>query len=294
MSFDVTNQDKLFKRVDKIYIKDELLFKCIGVGDDNLDTKHAITGFNRSKDLGYALLTYFANHALNIKRMPFCEDRIYYRAFIDTPHEKLKHILNELNEYRIDSIIDELKEIYSHTQKMLEPHNTIKLERKIKSQENRYSSDDHSYAETLIILKKSCEILGIRECKIEMDMLNSFGDEGAYDGDVKLQMNIKKEDILYFSNIFKFNTAQKKPVESGEWVIVNRSPTGVMTIPTEAIIFDENQWSYPKLTLQDAQEFMQNYEPVMLRSHFRATKDYGAFGIEKKKSLINKITQLFT
>ncbi|MEE4409989.1 MULTISPECIES: hypothetical protein [unclassified Serratia (in: enterobacteria)] len=107
-SFVTTQTQQAFKNlnISKHIVQDPLLSDCIGMGRANYGDYSRVQGFNCGKDFGYALLTYFTSRALNIPRMPFCEDHIYNGFHLRNEDE----ILFYLNEERVNKIFREIIE----------------------------------------------------------------------------------------------------------------------------------------------------------------------------------------
>jgi len=274
--FDFTRQHLVFPNDNpehKFHIQDDLLYDCIGLGRGNNNVPTRVTGFNSGKKFGYALLTYFTTRALNIQRFPFCEDRIYTSYF--GQHDCYKNILSQLNESRIESICSEIRNLYQHTQTQLHKKSlhTVNVGRKIKHSTN-------GYVETIIIIKKASELLGLDSMTVEMDTLNSFGDEGAYYGEVFLKMNIQASNVLYCSSLIADRVGEVSTMESGEWVILNRSPNGVITLPLSSIQVDDSMWNKnQELTTAEAKRIIEKYDPFVFKGLYRLDPDYGTHGV---------------
>jgi len=242
-------------------------FTLIGVGSSH---RHKFTGFNSEKGIGSMLLTYFTTRALGIWRMPFCEDRIYSDTNI--LNKEHKDIINSLTEERIEKICNEVKDIYSNTQNNLKKAgmSSVFLKREIRYNEN-------NYAENIIRLKMSSDILNLEEIQIEMDILNSFGDEdGAYCSDVRFELEIPIEDVFYCSQLIANREGNPVTMESGEWVILNRSPTGVKSFPTSSVKFKEDMWKDKiELNKENAESFLREHSPLVIRSRRRFEQQLG-------------------
>lgn len=291
-TFKVTKQNEIFGRDGgdhAFHIKDDLLFNCIGMGRGNGHDPKKVSGFNCGKQFGYALLTYFVSRALNFRRVPFCEDRIY-ASYFSRRDDDMK-LLSSLNENRIAIICAELSSLYQHTQIKLAQAglSSVAIRREIKS-------DQHGYAETFVRLKKSADLLGLTEVQIEMDTLNSFGDEGAYCNDVTLQITVPIKDVLYCSRLVANRHGQPDTMESGEWVIVNQSSTGVSSLPASSISYRPDMWRESRpFTTSDAEKFMANYIPIVLRPPYRTPQSHGTHGLRptmKQKLVRNALAYL--
>jgi len=288
MVFEVTRQKDIFRGLcndHKFHISDDLLLDCIGLGCGNSLKDGRVQGFNSGKGFGYALLTYFASMALGFRRLPFCEDRIYTNFFGQT--EQFKQILGSLSTARIECIVNEVKELYKHTQSHLQNLglNSVNIRREIKCYDknayfDNYEGDPRGYAETLVQLRRACDVLCSPSIQVEMDTLNSFGDEGAYSSPVRFERSVPAEDILYCSALVGDRDGEPRTMESGEWVVINRSPTGIVNIPSTSIVFNPKMWKWDKtLTEMDAKAFLDRYQPIVFRSLSKSRKTYGTHGV---------------
>ncbi|WMU73327.1 hypothetical protein OQ483_02495 [Enterobacter bugandensis] len=267
-SFVTTQTQQSFKNLNirKYIVQDPLLSGCIGMGRANSANYSKVQGFNCGKDFGYALLSYFASRALNISRIPFCEDRIYNSFHLRNKHED--EILLSLDEERVNEICNEIREIYKHTQQCLQQAglDSVKLRRELRG---KHTS---KYIEHLIVRKAASETLGKDHLHIEMDSLNSFGDAGEYLGLISLQLKIPAKDILYCYSFIESKHTKSWLVEPGEWVVLNRSPTGVVKLPTSSILVRDDK-EYNNLLKEMDSIFAENYlsknSPLVLRSNYR-------------------------
>lgn len=296
-NFVVTRQNDLFplesngNNLHGYKIQDQILSDCIGRGNGH--DPERVSGFNYGKNtFGYILLSYFTARALGFKRLPFCEDRIYASALKSDADSKT---LEKLDGKRVESICNELTSIYQHTQTKLKRAGslTVNLRREIRN----VNSND-GYVETLIRLKKSADLLNLKEIQIEMDTLNSFGDEGHYRdcNGVSLELQIPIEDVLYCSNLIE-NTEgeyQSKNVETGEWIIVNRSPNGVVSLPTSSILYKDSYWKDTKpFPVEQDRSFINN--PIILRSRYEPEVIYSRASLHstfKQRFVCNAIKWL--
>lgn len=266
MAFEVTRQDKHWPRIPgvdhKYYIQNKILADCIGVGSGTMIRPGRVSGFNYSKGIGYALLTYFASQALGFRRLPFYEDRIYEKSIRQDSRQILENSL-KISRNDVDEIVEEVKQIYQHTQKKLKEAclPTVKLRREI-------AANGSGYAETLMQLKDSAEVSGRQTIQFDMDTLNSFGDEGAYKhlADVTIEHEFQASDVFYCSNLIA-SEGDSQLVETGEWVIINRSPTGLVELPTNSVKYDSNNWKGGRpICAERAEYYRSKYEPIEYRN----------------------------
>lgn len=127
----------------------------------------------------------------------------------------------------------------------------------------------------IIKIKKAAELLGLNSIDVEMDTLNSFGDEGEYSGEVFLKMNIPARDVLYCSRLIGDRPGESRTVESGEWVVLNRSPTGVTPLPLSDLQVDDSMWhKEQQLTTDGAKSIIKQYNPFVFRELYRLEPNY--------------------
>ncbi|MEJ6080865.1 hypothetical protein MT391_20390 [Vibrio sp. 1-Bac 57] len=277
----------------RFYIESDLLANCIGYGHAATAREGEVAGFTWSKhSLGYALLGYLVERALGFSRLPFCMDRVQHWA-IDSLNDNIKHFLESVSERELLDAIEELKELYDHTQKKLSNENIdlITLTRQIKSEDGYQSTE--GYAESLMKLKVAAEYLELNEIEFEMDLLNSYSSSGSYQhwADVTIDHNVNPVDIIYCSalvgrkGIDNFN-------ESGEWVVINRSSTGKIKLPTSSISYKQDLWKQKAIirSEEEAIRIIEDYKfPLRGRTSF--DNNYGEKEMlkTKKKKLIDFI-----
>lgn len=258
-------------------IQDDILYSCITYGDG---VKHtAVTGFTRSKDsLGYPLLAFFTSRALGLYRLPFCPDRAY--EFVPGGYDgeqQLRALLSQLTPARVDSICAEVEALYAHTQDLLREagFKKVSLKRNVYDASDGYFRNSVGYAELLFKLKAACELVGRDTLRFEMDVLNSYGDDGGYRHfPVAIRHDVPAEDILYCSNFIRsrehhYDGSPGMAVEDGEWVVINRASDGVIDVPVSAVELNHNEWSdHWERRLRDceaAERFILEWEPMTLR-----------------------------
>ncbi|HBL23626.1 MAG TPA: hypothetical protein DDZ40_05865 [Deltaproteobacteria bacterium] len=252
-------------------IEDDLLYSCITYGD-GLETKD-VDGFTHSKGLGYALLVFFAKQALGLYRLPFCEDRILsdWMSPSSQINERLTRIIQQLTPGRISTICSEVSRLYEHTQRQLSNVGvkSVTITRRVHDVASWQNPERQLYSSLLFTLKRAAELTGRDKVSFEMDTLNSFGDDGGYRHfPVTLRMDVPAEDVFYCSNLVASRKGhQKHSVEEGEWVIINRAPNGIVSIPVTWIEIDERLCKENFLMDQNsAQRFLEKYDPLVFRT----------------------------
>jgi len=200
-------------------IKDDMLYDWIGYG---IATQlQPIQGFSTGKDgLGYALLAYYVDIALGIKRLN-SKDRIVSKR-IDS--QAMEWLIHTIGDKRLEGIIKEIRTIYDNTQFYLKQAGLEKvtLTRKIKDKGDQYLTPFFQEPVNNKYL-------------LTMDALNSFSDDDSYYGEVELNMEVPREDILYCDKLISNGVSSNHSTESGEWVVINRSADFNVNIPINSV-----------------------------------------------------------
>lgn len=262
--FVVKRFDEIFEgiKVDKYMVKDPLLLDCIGVGrGDSLSVRNRVQGFNSGKRFGYALLASFTSRALAIHRLPYHDDyhcrRFYYLSEDD------EAIVQGLDNRRVNDILEELRGIYCHTQRHLKGRGLaqVNLRREINGSQNGYHAD-------VIISAIAVEIAGLNYIDVDMDFLNSFGDAGEYNfgKGMTLELSIPVQDVFYCHGLISSENKTYKLVERGEWVVINRSPTGVVKVPIECVLLSDkarDEFKSEIKSISAAEKYLNERNPRM-------------------------------
>jgi hypothetical protein len=256
-------------------IEDDLLYSCITYGDGVVNP--LVSGFTKSKNgLGYALLAFFASRALGLYRLPFCPDRAFEEPVGYADTKLLREVLSQLTSSRVDAICHEVSRLYEHTQRALKELGvaSVNLKRNIKDEKRVFDRSD-GYAELLFKLKSACEIAGRATLRIEMDVLNSYGDDSGYSHyPVRIAKSVRAEDILYCSNLIRsrergYDGEPFRAVEPGEWVVINRAHDGVVEVPIADIQLNTkdwlDRWERRSKEAESAKRFLEQWDPVVLR-----------------------------
>lgn len=268
-------------------IKSDLLGLCMGFGHGSSESAGEIAGLSWSKQsFGYVILSYLAEKALDFRRLPFCIDRVEHWAY-SQEEEIRRRIREQLTEEKINFAVAELRQIYLHTQSKLKEKGVEKILLTRQLKRNSCGMRDgrsSGYAENLIKIKDAADLLNLDFIEFEMDTLNSFGSNECYLhwADVTIQHEYEIQDILYCADLVSFK-GNKNFNESGEWLVLNRSPTGMVRIPTGSIFYDKKCWQdlRPFRTNEEAELFLiENKLPLRGRTYYEST--YGNMGIKPK------------
>ena len=248
----------------KFQLTSELLSACIGYGS-HIEPYGFITGFSGKKRNGYAFLLRLMSRAFDVNDVPIDDDRIYTRY-----SNEVDAFIASLSKSQLNEIAGELKYIYLHLQGIFNDAGVthIKLRREIGPKElprqkiNEVTVSSHfserlNYSDLLMLYKSAADLLGKEKIPVHMDVLKSFtdtNDKGGY-GSISIELSIPAEDVLYSYLIFP-----SRQMEGEEWIIMNRSLTGVVEIPASSIIIENTKIRdfykecYKNLTLHSAQQ----------------------------------------
>ena len=200
----------------------------------DLNVDYDIGGLTHGKGAGSTILTYIVKKAFNIHRLPFYEDRHFTNSSNDAimygyGEKTLEKVLKcDVFLNNIEDMTEELKDIYSFTQKKLDEiypnQDYVELIRNVEG----------GYAATLLQLKNNALETSSAYIKIETDTVDCFtNNSGTYYKDAHYTMNIAKKDILYFDKVFDNNS--EILIEHYEYIVMNRDIKGLREIPVNGI-----------------------------------------------------------
>ena len=235
--------DSLFSD-SKLQLTSELLSACIGNGS-HVEPYRFITGFSDKKRNGYAILLRLMSMALNVNDEPVDDDRIFTRY-----RKEVNAFIASLNKTQLNEIVGELMKIHLHLQGILNAAGVthIKLRREIGPKElprhkinvvtlSSHFSERLAYSDLLMLYKSAADLIGKEKIPLHMDVLNSFTDtnnKGGY-GSISIELSIPAEDVLYTYLMFPSGK-----MEGEEWIIMNRSLTGIVEIPLSSIVISDD------------------------------------------------------
>lgn len=228
---------------------------------------------------GVQMLTYLSKILFNIQRLPLFEDRSI--ALIDKDDDFFELLKenkdNDLNIEIINSKLEELKKdflsLYEDTQKRIEEKFKEEFEEQEKNGEEKHillsrriikendfikhleknnSYSSHIYSNTTYNCEPDlCTIYNyVKEQKnnnkninIQMNILTSWAQNTAdYYGIIKFEKKVNPKDIIFFTYKDDFSG----PIESNEYIVLNRSATGIISFPAEDIDIRLDKIKYVK------------------------------------------------
>lgn len=220
------------------------------------------------KRMSGSLLTWFVQQALGLKRLPFCEDRLLTKDPFE--NGQLGQIIKALTAKQVEATVRDVANLYEHTQTQLacKRLKDVSLRRSLRGSTVQSSYiEDETTGGVIARLKLAAYALGESTIQLDMDTLNSWGDDGGYEHyPVHIYGLIPAPDILYATELVEQPSRQ----ELGEWVAINRSHNGVVNFSTADIVV-------PKLILNEEtvkhnfagespQEFWDRYQPLRFRT----------------------------
>lgn len=177
---------------------------------------------------------------------------------------------------------NELLKLYDHTQKQLKAHDAtyVRLYRnlgsglyeKVKvniSSPKFWDTINSDYDLELLRAFLSCRALGREYISLPMDLLNSFGDDGAYGHfDIKTHVDVNSELILYTERFFGAphpKSASEYSIERNEWVVICPAPDGraVISLDKDAFLLSERLESlilHVQFDEADASRYLEDWE----------------------------------
>lgn len=259
----------------------------------DLNVDYDIEGLTHGKGAGSTILTYIVKKAFNIHRLPFYEDRHFTNSSGDAiihgyGERTLEKVLKcDMFLNNIDDMTEELKDIYSFTQKKLDEiypnQDYVELIRNVEG----------GYAATLLQLKNNAQETSSVYIKIETDTVDCFtNNPGKYYKHACYRKKIAKEDILYFDKVLDNNL--EILIEYNEYIVMNRDIKGLREIPINGI----------EKTNPDFDEFSYMTRPIIGRNeycHIRSSANrFVCFdeaqikpSFEKKTGILCKIVEKF-
>lgn len=221
-------------------IQAQLLHELLTYGDGS-QTLLEIGG-NWSGGRGFpvvkGILTWLVMQALHIERLPWMPDTPM--TFVPE-HKKLRSALLTLAQSprEITAACNEIVALHQHTQTHFSTRGvtTVRLGR-------GYKNDDFGknlaggYATAVLRLAEAARLLGKQRITIPHDIITSWARSDSYTGCVAgVTMDIPVEDIFCGADILqpRPNAVGTFAMESGEWLVLNRSCMGTIEVPVAGI-----------------------------------------------------------
>lgn len=239
-----TSAQMNFTNEDRIQISHPLLYALMTYGDGSA-TKVPISNWN-SWGLGSrGILTWLVMEALNVRRHPWHPDACQASAPIEEEAAGALKILKEHLDtpYKVEIALGEIRRIYDHTQSVFKRRGirTVQLHRSL------YDGDEgggeEGYATTILDMSRAAKRLNHEHFDLPSNVLTSWCEGAGYASyPVTIQVEHPVENVLWSSDVIasKGEKPTSSAVESGEWIVLNRSLNGLLSVPADGVIVHRN------------------------------------------------------
>lgn len=184
------------------------------------------------------IVTWLTMRSLKIERLPWMSDF----SFTTLKYKKSLYIpiLKYLQDHPkiVDEACKELLEIYAHTQRFYAGITHISLGRGYKSSDEMITKND-DYAKAVYRHAAAARMIKKDTIDVPHDVITSWAKTSNYNADylVGVDMDVAIEDILLSAETIapRQNEIQHSALESGEFLVLNRSWDGLLKINAEAV-----------------------------------------------------------
>jgi hypothetical protein len=231
----------LLASCEKYKIQNNFLYELITYGDGlSKDQRVNIGNWSNYEPMAVGVLTWLAMRAFDVHRLPWCSDR--NMATVPGEYKRVE-ILEDVS--AVSAICTEFKTLQMHTVSQLKGSaKTVRLARALGDVSNTVDPylqvQSTGYATLVAKLDAAANHLQRKKFHIEMDVLNSWHGGGGYGGgkNVVMTVDVPKTDVLWVSQVVASRdskNSERSAVESGEWIVINRSPSGVVALQVGCI-----------------------------------------------------------
>jgi hypothetical protein len=235
-------------KFDKIPVS-QAIRKCLQC--DGTGTVHAGTT-DRRRSVGHIKLTYAAKQLFNISRFSTHSER-----WGDIGHAEFRELADAMEATTADewrTLIDDLSSVYDSLQRALSecyPNGIIPMQRRL----HLVSIDDRrtwkiagarehlTYGKHLAVAALKAQQEGRDFIEFDADVLTGWcsREPGAY-GEILVQLDVPIQDV-FLANRYLDSSG----LESDEWLILNRAPTGILRISAYAVSISTEQETFDEL-----------------------------------------------
>lgn len=210
---------------------------------DGSDTRIPIANWNSWRLGARGILTWLVMEALDVKRYPWHPDASQAQAPVGNEADGVLKILAEHLDtpQKIQDALDEIRRIYDHTQSVFRRRGqrTVTLCRSLYDGEPKRGMD--GYATRVLRMAEAAKALRKPDFELPSNVLTSWctgGDYGGYPLTIEIEHPV--ENIVWGCDVISSKGVHPmlSAVESGEWVIANRSLDGRISIPVGAVRYN--------------------------------------------------------
>ena len=229
-----------FMACDRFVIEHPAIYKMMTYGDQEGpgSLRLPIVNWNTWGLPPRGILTWLGAQALGVYRYPWHPDQCQ----VMTPLGKDKAgALTVLRDHfgtpeQVQLGVKQMQLIYAHTQAVFRRRNqkTIVLHRS-------FRDDLHTvegYADRLISQRCAALHLGLDSFQLNTNLLTSWSESDGYGGyPVTISVEHPVENVFWGSDLIASKSwhPEKAAVEAGEWVIIDRSFDGRLTVPVSGV-----------------------------------------------------------
>lgn len=237
---------------EKFNVQDALLYAILSYNDEGNENYRSMSyAIDGTSSIGYVFLCYFSQLAFGPARLPCFADRNMNNFRNNETLNRIRDIADSLTAARIDSIVAELRELKAHCGKAIKHgigSDTVLLKRNVgpRAHNPAYVCE---YGATLVRLKLIAEALDEESIPYDMDFINSWSPliEGhddfvaGYSGMlIEIRSRFPVDDIIACGDLIGSKRgAFATGGETGDWLTLNRSPTGIVMLDVKDIHFNK-------------------------------------------------------
>jgi len=269
-----------FTGKDRITIRHDLLYSLMTYGDvaktDENHLSYNVGNWNSWSLAPRGILTWLVSQALNVHRHPWHPDVCQANTPIDKKEETLRLLKEQFDtDEKVQVAIDEIRRIYQHTQSVLKRKGltTVTLSRSF--QDEAANDMDEGYASRVAGCSQAAKFLGQSSFEMPSNILTSWCKGAGYSNyPVTITVDHPIENIVWLSGVIasRGENPHSPAVESGEWIIINRSLDGQISIPANSVTV--KNWDKVKPQLESSFLADRGYRRNEFRSDHEKAKCY--------------------
>lgn len=230
-------------KLNKIDLKSDLVYELITQGR-GLQSQYGFVGWpkiNSSDQVTYGVTTWLAMRSLGLERFPWFPDPRFTRRLLGNELKVFKKLISDWVKVpsKFHEASDDILRIYEHTQSEFARLNitSVSLTRTFSNGWGNEPSSEHpGFASRLLTLQKAAVKANRKSFDIPFRILSSWGSGGYGQGGADISMDIPVKDIAWGNLTIADRTGMMHhAIEDGEWIVINRSMNGVVSIPTNAV-----------------------------------------------------------
>jgi hypothetical protein len=194
--------------------------------------------WNRGDALLRAVMTYLAQRAFAVHRLPWHHDRSCGGlTHFGTEPRALKFMRTF---ERVEQACKDIQELKAQTFAALQSVGCthVRLRRGLRDIEDCGGGKSHEsgYATRFAQTAHIAERLGLADFEIPVDVLTSWGGGGYSQYSVVVEREVPIEEVLCFSEMLASWETNRSALEPGEWILLNRAVDGRMRFAASCVV----------------------------------------------------------